>query len=264
MGLFSDLKDGIKTRLNDPPKYKSIHHPCHDCSRTGDCSKCHGDPPYWGQIIGGLLIFGGIALFLTIDIWFMWPSLMIVLGITLYFSWERCDCLPSSDTNEWGACRTCEGRGYTIEKVRDGGTGIIEAIDRARKSSLLVKNAFENGNMRSVENEIQKALAYNSGNFAANAIMGALQYDKKKYERALKYLLIAENIKPKNLDVKQFIFIIYDELGNSILAEQKKIELMGIGINNLQNKQMAKNIAAAAVGGIVGVFIGSFIPFLDD
>ena len=182
------------------------------------------------------------------------------------FLWH-CQCQNTAfDTTGSGKCVGCQGRGYNTVRDRVGGTDIFQAVGQTHEASQLTKQ-FGSGNgssLTEMEAKIDRALELNPNHFGANAIKGVLHFDRGSHHLALRHLEKAESRKPNNIEIKEALCVVHDQMGHQEMAEQKYMETVALGVKSQNRKQMVKSVTAGAVGGVVGGLVGLFIPFMDD
>ncbi len=295
MGIFSDLLDATKKRLNDPPSYKSEEYTCDNCHGSCKCSSCNGSGKCKvcnGSTTGfsaflcimsiGATITLPIILGMIMHSFLLFFILIIVLGIIslkIYNNYYCYGCQYNAlDTDYAGKCRycsgstvcySCKGTGKLTRQVQVGGVTFSQSYSKTREATHITNEViadFKNINSNSIHSlstKITKALNLNPNNFAANAIKGILLYQEGKMKDALIFLHNAEGIKNKNIEVLSMLCCIYEEIGDYRKSEiyyNKIVEIKQVKQNRII---FAKNVAAGFVGGISAGLISYFINDLD-
>jgi len=279
MSIYKNLKDSMTKRLADPPNRKMVKCKCRDCDGTGVCSKCQGTPDRTRSVIVKLILLP--VAFILIVIWanssasdlgwriFNLIAMLIFFylpGCFLIITLVGCQCLSENllsfkKNPKDGKCIGCFGKGYKKENLIVEGTTILNALEQTFEADKIVKDAISNSlSLKELEKHINKSLKLNPKHFVANGIKGLVLFKNNNFNKALEYLLIAEEINPDNVLVKKLLCIVYENLGDTLMSERKFIELADLGLKQGNRKQLIATITAGAAAGL----IASFVPFLDE
>lgn len=290
MGFFKDIADGYKQYKNDPAKYKTINHKCTACNETGICQICKGKANKLSNTVYQLFKYLTIILSIYTSYYGLYSLILIafyeeknyktklLIGLILFIIFSiiticisiffRCHgCQDNAaDILYIGKCRTCKGKGFTTENIQVAGKTIIQGVSNAFNASKKTKEVIKDlelGNASNLKGKLSQALLLNDNNFEANALSGILAYQTDNSREALKFLLKAEKIKPKNIHILKMLCCVYEEIGNTNSSEHYFNKLLSVEMKNLNRLNLVKEISAGFIGGVASVLVGIFINDLE-